>query len=156
MAVNIDPVLVRYLTGRFPAVTAETRPADNTTVLTVPAPEAFAVLTVLCREDAFLFDNLGDLTAVDHPDRLDVVYHLYSLALGHKLAVRVPLAKTGPVLPSVTPLWPAAAFSERETYDLLGVVFSGHPDLTRILLPDGFEGHPLRKDYRLPARPAAR
>ncbi len=156
MAVNIEPVLVRYLIGLFPRLMATDRAGDGLTVVTAPADEVYAVLRALRDDEPFFMDTLGDLTAVDYPDRLDVVYHLYSSACGHKLAVKTSVAKGAAALPSVTGLWPAAGFAEREAYDLLGVTFTGHPNLTRILLPEGFEGHPLRKDYRLPPRPATR
>lgn len=156
MAVNMDAVLVRYLTGRFQRAAAEDRPGDGLTTVTVPADELYAVLKVLRYEDAFLMDTLGDLTAVDYPDRLAVVYHLYSSGQNHRLAVKTHLDKSAASLPSVTGLWPAADFAEREVYDLMGVTFAGHPNLVRILLPDLFEGHPLRKDYKLPPRPAMR
>ena len=81
---------------------------------------------------------------------LGVVYHLYSYQHRHKftLHVRVPRAK--PEVPTVSAVWPTAAWHEREAWDLLGIVFTGHPDLRRILLEDGWEGHPLRKDYKQP------
>ncbi|MDR7866666.1 MAG: NADH-quinone oxidoreductase subunit C [Sporomusaceae bacterium] len=156
MAVNIEPVLVRYLVGLFPSLAAADRAGDGLTVVTAPPEEIYAVLKTLRHEEPFSMDTLGDLTAVDYPDRLEVVYHLYSAACGHKLAVKTSVAKGAAALPTVTGLWPAAEFAERETYDLLGVTFTGHPNLTRILLPEGFEGHPLRKDYSLPPRPATR
>ncbi len=156
MAANIEPVLLRYLAGLFPRIGFGDRPGDGLTVVTAPADEVYAVLKTLRGDEPFLMDTLGDLTAVDYPDRLEVVYHLYSSACGHKLAVRTGVTKGAAALPSVTGLWPAAEFAERETYDLLGVTFTGHPNLTRILLPEGFEGHPLRKDYSLPPRPATR
>ena len=80
--------------------------------------------------------------------RLQVVYHLYSMAQKHgPVELRVDLPRANPVVASVMPLWRGAEFQEREAFDLFGVRFEGHPDLRRILLWDGFEGHPLRKDY---------
>lgn len=104
---------------------------------------------------AFLLDHLCSLTAVDYPDCMEVVYHLYSHALRHALVLKVRLKKEGaalPQTPSVVAVWPTADFQEREAYDLAGVSFSGHPDLRRILLPDDFCGHPLRKDFNLPSQ----
>ena len=101
------------------------------------------------------FDHLSNLTAVDYPDYIEVVYHLYSHALKHKLVMKVKLAKQEeelPQTPSVVLLWPTAEFQEREVYDLFGVEFNGHPDLRRILLPDDFVGYPLRKDFQLPSQ----
>ncbi len=87
------------------------------------------------------------------PGRLEVVYHLYSIALGHGPVVLrlVTGNRTDAVtLPSLTPVWRSAEFQEREVYDLFGIVFEGHPDLRRILMWDGFKDHPMRRDYREP------
>ena len=110
-------------------------------------------LTAVCRclkdNERFGLDYLANLTAVDYPpERIDVVYHLYSMAQKRgPLTLKVKLPRANPRLESVTPLWRGAEFQEREAYDLYGVTFDGHPDLRRILLWEGFEGHPMRKDY---------
>ena len=108
-----------------------------------------AVCRALRDNERFGLDYLADLTAVDYPpDRIDVVYHLYSMAQKHgPLTLKVKLPRAHPRLASVTPIWRGAEFQEREAYDLYGVTFDGHPDLRRILLWEGFEGHPMRKDY---------
>jgi NADH-quinone oxidoreductase subunit C len=95
------------------------------------------------------FDFLANLTAIDWPARqaLEVIYHLVSYPHGHELAVRVDVPRDRPSLSSVVSLYPVADWLEREQYDLLGVVFEGHPDLRRILMPDDWTGFPLRKDY---------
>jgi NADH-quinone oxidoreductase subunit C len=95
---------------------------------------------------------LRDLTALDKLDlgetpRFEVVIHLYSLPLKHALRLKVPLDEHDLRLPSLTSLYHAADWAERECWDMFGVVFEGHPDLRRILLYEEFEGHPLRKDY---------
>ena len=94
-------------------------------------------------------DYLANLTAVDYPpDRMDVVYHLYSMAKKHgPVTLKVKLPRATPNVPSLVPVYRGAEFQEREAYDLYGVTFDGHPDLRRILMWDGFEGHPMRKDY---------
>lgn len=101
--------------------------------------------------DSFSFRYLIDLTALDfHPNtspRFQVVYHLWSHQDGRLLRVKVPVKVDPPVIPSVTGIWSSANWHERECYDLFGIVFSGHPDLQRILLTDDWEGYPLRKDY---------
>lgn len=98
------------------------------------------------------FDWLGCLTGVDYvaDDQLCAVYDLYSTSKDHWFAVKVYMPRDNPRIPSVADLWPAADWHERETYDLFGIVFEDHPDLRRILLPEDWEGHPLRKDYRFP------
>ena len=121
-------------------------------VLLVTAGSLKAILKRLKEDERCRFDFLSSLTAVEYPAYFEVVYHLYSLPLGHRATVKTRVAKDDPQVPSVADLWPTANFQEREAYDLLGVVFTGHPGLTRILLPEGFDGHPLRKDYKLPPR----
>jgi NADH-quinone oxidoreductase subunit C len=97
------------------------------------------------------FDYCSDVTATDWPtraDRFDVIYCLYSTRHRHRVRVKVR-AGDGQVVPSVTGLWPAANWLEREVYDMFGVSFSGHPDLKRILMPEDWQGYPQRKDYPL-------
>jgi NADH-quinone oxidoreductase subunit C len=105
------------------------------------------------REDPDLsLDFLSSVTATDWPGRVPrywIAYELYSVAHKHRLRVKVGLQDEDPRLPSVTSLYPTADWHERETYDLFGIVFDGHPGLTRILLPDDWEGHPLRKTEEL-------
>jgi len=97
------------------------------------------------------FDFCSDVTAVDwpvRPQRFDVVYSLYSIRQRARVRVKVRTGEHDPV-PSVTSIWPAANWLEREVYDMFGVRFAGHPDLRRILMPEEWQGHPQRKDYPL-------
>jgi NADH-quinone oxidoreductase subunit C len=97
------------------------------------------------------FDFCSDLTATDWPpraERFDVIYCLYSIPLRQRVRVKVRVAEGGAV-PSVTAIWPAANWFEREAFDLFGIPFDGHPDLRRILMPDDWQGYPQRKDYPL-------
>lgn len=126
--------------------------------LSEPKIDPFAVvqagqLAEVCR---FLRDTAGieldfceDLTAVDWPKRnvIEVVYHLFSYRHRHGIVLKVEADRAKPVVPSVEAVWKAANWMEREVYDLFGVEFPGHPDLRRVLLPDDWVGHPLRKDY---------
>lgn len=96
------------------------------------------------------FNFLSDLTCVDwHPSepRFEIVYHLFSLSTKERIRLKARLDGSSPVLESVTSVWPAANFYEREIFDLFGVRFTGHPNLQRLLMPDDWEGYPLRKDY---------
>ncbi len=96
------------------------------------------------------FSFFSDLTCVDlYPSepRFEVVYHLLSMKRKDRVRLKVQLPGSDPSLESITPLWPAANFFEREIFDLFGVRFQGHPYLRRILMPEDWEGHPLRKDY---------
>jgi len=115
-------------------------------------------LVDLCRflkEDPLLqFNFLSDLCGVDHhpeEDRYEVVYHLFSIPLQHRLRLKCRLKDTAediaPTLPTVTGVWRTANWHERETYDMYGIVFSDHPNLQRIYMWDGFEGFPMRKDF---------
>ena len=96
------------------------------------------------------FNYLCDLTAVDwYPSepRFEVVYHLLSIPKKERVRLKAKLDGSSPVIESVTSVWPSANFYEREVFDLFGVRFSGHPNLERLMMPDNWEGHPLRKDY---------
>jgi NADH-quinone oxidoreductase subunit C len=96
------------------------------------------------------FDFCEDIGGVDYPKRnvIEVVYHLFSYNHRHGIVLRVEADRANAVVPSVESVWKAANWLEREIYDLLGVGFTGHPDMRRILLPDDWEGHPLRKDWQ--------
>jgi NADH-quinone oxidoreductase subunit C len=104
-----------------------------------------------CREDVALqFNLLTDATCVDRfpmEPRFELNYHLVSIPLRQKIRLRVRLSGDDPVVDSLVPVWPGANWLEREIFDLFGIRFNGHPDLRRILLPDDWEGYPLRKDY---------
>ncbi len=93
------------------------------------------------------FDNLSVITGVDCVDRIEVIYNFFSYKKKLNLAIKVILDNKSPEVDSVTSVWKVADWLERETYDLVGVKFNGHPNLKRILLPEGWVGHPLRKDY---------
>jgi NADH:ubiquinone oxidoreductase subunit C len=94
------------------------------------------------------YDYLSNVTGVDRGEQFEVVYHLYSTERGGgPLVLKVAGSWEEPTLPSLVSVWPSAELQEREIYDLLGITFSGHPDLRRILLWDGFPGHPLRKSF---------
>ncbi len=100
---------------------------------------------------AAAFDICSDVTATDwppRPERFDVVYCLFSTTHRQRLRVKARVADGDPI-DSVTPVWPAANWLEREVFDMFGIRFSGHPDLRRILMPDEWQGHPQRKDYPL-------
>lgn len=121
--------------------------------------DAFAVvkrerIVEICRflktEPGLDFDFLEDLTAIDWPKRnvIEVVYHFLSYRHRHSLVLKVEADRAAPSVPTVEVVWKTANWFEREVYDLFGVDFPGHPDLRRIMLPDDWVGHPLRKDYQ--------
>jgi NADH-quinone oxidoreductase subunit C len=110
----------------------------------------------ICR---FLFSDpdihmhfLTDLCGADYPDRaerFEVVYNLYSIKYNHRLIIKALVPENDPTIDSVVPIWIGADWHEREACDMYGIVFNGHPDLRRILMPEDWEGYPLRKDYPL-------
>jgi NADH-quinone oxidoreductase subunit C len=131
---------------------------DHTAVLT---RDGIAAALAFCRDEPTLaFDLLVDVTAVDHlrfpgredGPRFDVVYHLCSTSLNHRVRLKVPVEEDDPVVPTASGLWPIANWLEREVWDMFGIRFEGHPDLRRLLLYEEFEGHPLRKDYPINRR----
>jgi len=112
--------------------------------------DLIAVCRCLKDTERFSLDHVANLTAIDYPaeQRMDVVYHLYSMAKKHgPVTLKVQLDRNHAAVPSLTPIYRGAEFQEREAYDLFGVIFEGHPDLRRILMWDEFQGHPMRKDY---------
>ncbi len=117
-------------------------------------PEKWHDVAKVLRDDEQLkFDFLQCVTGLDWPKQsiLQCVYHLYSYPLKHSFVVKADLPRDNPVIASVADLWAAADWNEREQFDLVGIGFSGHPDLRRVMLPDDWEGHPLRKDWKEPA-----
>jgi NADH-quinone oxidoreductase subunit C len=118
--------------------------------LIVDGSRNLEIIRFLKEEQGFNF--LVDLTAVDYlprKPRFEIVYHLMNFETKARLRIKVQSSDDPPELASVTPLWPIANWLEREVYDMFGVRFKDHPDLRRILMYEGFEGHPLRKDYPL-------
>lgn len=131
---------------------------DEQLCVRVPADRLLDVMRFLNKDAGCRFDQLCDLTCVDYlnfpkaRDRFGVIYSLLSVSLGHRLWVKCFVNDPDPEVPSVTSIWWGADWMEREVYDLFGVRFAGHPDLRRIMTWEGFEAHPLRKDYPLRGR----
>jgi NADH-quinone oxidoreductase subunit C len=144
-----------FVADRFAAALHETVSYRGETTL-VLAPNALVEVCAALRDAPSLrYDYLADITAVDWPERIprfDVVYHLLSLQTRARVRLKVRVGEEGedhPEVPSVCAVWPTANWYEREIYDLFGIVFNGHPDLRRLVMPADWEGHPLRKDYPL-------
>jgi NADH-quinone oxidoreductase subunit C len=117
--------------------------------LTVDAGAIVNVCRFLRDETNLDFKVLSDLTALDWPkeENIQVVYHLFSYAHNHQIVLKVNLPRDNPKIATMESLWKVANWFEREVYDLFGVIFEGHSDLRRIMLPEDWVGHPLRKDY---------
>jgi NADH-quinone oxidoreductase subunit C len=120
--------------------------------LHVAREHLIAVITALRDDPALRFELCSSVSGVDYlgsVNRLHAVYHLTSMTYRRRVRVEVAVSVDDPHVPSVTALYPGADWQERETYDMFGIVFDGHPALTRILMPDDWDGHPQRKDYPL-------
>jgi NADH-quinone oxidoreductase subunit C len=144
--------ICRHLQQRFSEAIVSADPAGPHPHVVVQADRWPRVARHLRDESALAFDFLRCLSGVDYPEegRLVSVYDLISTARRHAFAVKVQAPRDNPHVPSVADVWPAAEWHEREAYDLMGIIYDGHPRLTRILLPDDWVGHPLRKDYVFP------
>jgi NADH-quinone oxidoreductase subunit C len=150
----IDPATIAAVSETFPAVGWSEFRGDTRAV--VSADSLFALLQYL--RDQRSFDFLVDMTCVDYlnyrdaDDRYGLVYLLASTATNERITVRTFVNDPQPTVPSAVPLWEGANWLEREVFDMFGIHFAGHPDLRRILLPEEFTAHPLRKDYPLQGR----
>jgi NADH-quinone oxidoreductase subunit C len=136
-----------------PAVAAQVTEnvAHGERTLSAPGSKIVEILTLLRDDPLLRFEVLIDICGVDYPERaarFDVVYHLLSPRKNIRLRIKVATDESTPV-PSVIDVYPAANWFEREAYDMYGILFSGHPDLRRLLTDYGFQGHPLRKDFPL-------
>ena len=140
------------LTEAVPSAEADRSVGDD--VIRVPARD-LAGLAEAAR--AAGFEMCSDITVVDYLRvrrvRFEVVVNLLSLQHNRRLRILVPVAEDDPEVPSLVPVYPGANFLEREAYDMFGIRFTGHPDLTRILMPDDWMGHPLRRDFDVGAVP---
>jgi NADH-quinone oxidoreductase subunit C len=141
---------IRKLRDWDAAAVAEVLDFRGETTIVVARENLQRVAEFLVNDPGMRFAFLSDITAVDKfpmEPRFELNYHLLSLERRARLRLKVRLAGQDPVVPSMVPVWPAANWHEREAYDLMGIRFEGHPDLRRILMPDDWEGYPLRKDY---------
>ncbi|KAB2738664.1 NADH-quinone oxidoreductase subunit C [Ochrobactrum sp. WV_118_8] len=140
-----------YIKERLGDAIEEAKLAYGELTLSVPVVSIISVLTFLRDDVQCQFVNLTDISGVDYPQRakrFDVVYQLMSPRQNQRIRIKVQ-ADEDTLVPSAVPVFVGAEWFERETYDMYGVLFSGHPDLRRILTDYGFEGHPLRKDFPL-------
>ena len=145
-----DHTIVKELKNQFGEAIGEALEFLGQVSVRVERERIVEVCEYLKRSEEAQFDYLSDVTCVHYPERgatpFEVVYNLFSINLNQRIRLKVI---TGDSVASVTGVWPAANWLEREIYDLFGVVFNGHPDLRRLLLPPDWQGHPMRKDYPL-------
>ena len=137
----------------------EAASATDQPTLFVPADRLLEAGRFLRDDPDLRFTLLADLTAVDwlpREPRFEVIYHLVSIEHRYRLRLKVRVGGQSPSLATTAEVWPAAGWLEREVWDLFGIVFDGHPDLRRLLMPEDWEGHPLRKDYPVQITMAAK
>ncbi|MDO5606164.1 MAG: NADH-quinone oxidoreductase subunit C [Paracoccus sp. (in: a-proteobacteria)] len=153
MAIRPDTDALRELAEliqtRFPDDVHEALLVHDELTVNVALAGILRVIEFLQSDASCRFSTLIDITAVDHPDRparFDLVYHFLSMYRNQRIRVKIALREDD-LVPSATGLFPGANWYEREVFDLFGIMFSGHPDLRRILTDYGFSGHPLRKDF---------
>lgn len=143
--------------NKFPDAVTEIHNHRGDETVIVRREDFVCVVKFLKSDPEFDFNMLIDLTAVDRvgmklKPRFEVVYHFYSLAKNHRLRLKIQVEEKDAWVPTLTGLWPIADWLERETWDMFGIRFDGHPNLKRLLLYEEFEGHPLRKDYPINKR----
>ena len=157
------PLVVQKVQEKFGDAILDVIEAKGELTLVIRKDVAYELLEYLKSDSDVSYDALIDVTAVDYSlmedvlekydySRFMVVYHLYSYKSHERLRVKAPVHERDATIQSIAPLWKAANWLEREAYDMFGITFEGHPDLRRILMPDDFEAHPLRKDYPLRGR----
>lgn len=146
---------LKKLAKRFPGSIVETHSHRGDDTAVVKKEDILQICTFLRDDPELLYNFMMDLTAVDYlgqEQRFEVVYHLYSLKFNQRVRIKARVSESDCAIDSIVPVWISANWFEREVYDMYGITFKGHPELRRILLYEGFEGHPLRKDYPIKKR----
>ncbi len=158
-----QPLVVQKVQEQYPDAILDVSDARGELTITVRKEGIHELMVFLKNDSELSYNFLADVTAVDYSlmedvlmkhdyARFTVVYHLLSTEKKARLRVKVPLHEKALSIPSMTSIWKVANWLERETYDMFGITFEDHPDLRRILMPDDYEGYPLRKDYPLRGR----
>lgn len=145
--------IAETIKGKFPDQVIEVVESRDQVSVIIKRDQIVAILRFLHDDPLLSFDHLQDLTAVDYIKkkeiRFEVVYNIYSIRYRHRIRIRAQVPENDPKIDSVVSVWAGANWHERECYDMFGINFVGHPDLRRILMPEDWEGYPLRKDYPL-------
>ena len=139
-----------HIESKFPGSILDIKENSFPVTLNVKPELILPICEFLHSDSKTYFDHLSCLTGLDNGEeqgKMEVIYTLYSIPFDHHISLSVSIPRTEPKVDSVTSVWRGANWHEREAYDLLGIQFNSHPDLRRILLPDDWEGFPLRKDY---------
>lgn len=151
--------MIEILRENFPSEIVSVDETLNQLSVVIQKNQLHEILNFLKNDPRTSFEMLIDICGVDYlkmneSSRYEVVYHLYSISLNHRVRIRIKLDEKDLSLKTVTDLWPAANWFERETAEMFGIVFQGHPNPKNLLLYEGFPGHPLRKDYPVDKRHA--
>jgi NADH-quinone oxidoreductase subunit C len=144
------PALTSLIGQSFPGQVLSSHNALGDETLVIQRERMLDVFQFLKSDSRCRFNLMVDVTAVDYlpaTPRFEVVYHLKSIPLKHRLRIKVPLEERAAEVDTISNLWVAADWYEREVFDMYGITFKGHPKMKRLLMYEGFEGHPLRKDY---------
>ncbi len=150
--------VIEKLKSRFGETAFEANEFRGELTVVVPKEIIIDVCRFLKDDTTLKFDLLADLCGIDMytpAKRFGVIYNLYSLTNQHRIRLKTFVEEESPKLPTVSTIWPTANWHERETYDMFGVVFEGHPDLRRMYLPEEYEHYPLRKDFPLMGIPGS-
>ena len=151
MEVMNEKVLERLKT-KFANAIIDAKEFRGEQTVVIPKERVVEVCQFLKEDNELHFDLLADLCGIDmntKSKRFGVVYNLYSLSSNHRIRIKTFTEEENPKVPTVTGVWGTANWHERETFDMFGIIFEGHPDLRRMYMPDEFEYHPLRKDFPL-------
>lgn len=157
MVASIPPALdpAAALQQAKPGALLEVKLFRDETTLIVDRAQIVAVAQFMRDTPGLVYNFLSDISAVDYypdynrPERFGVSYHLYSMLYNRRLRLKVFVPEDAPEVASVTSVWPGANWLEREIFDMMGITFTGHPDMRRILMPEDWDGHPHRRDYPL-------
>ena len=151
-----DTKIIEKVKSKFGGLVIDSHNFRGGQTVTVKNESTLEFFQFLRDDPDLAFDFMVDLTAVDYlkkkAQRFEVVYHLYSYKYNSRLRIKIPVDEKGCSVVSITPLWRTVNWYEREVWDLYGIKFKGHPNLSRILMYEGFKGHPLRKDYPINKR----
>lgn len=148
MGKYLDKASIDELQSKFGSLTYS--PEEKEPQLYVEPGELLALMQELQAGPAWAFDRMANITAVDYREYIEMVYMLYSRRFDLWVTVKCRLDRQEPVVESMTQVWPGTEFEEREIFDLMGVRFLHHPDMRRILMPEDYPAHPLRKDFQPP------
>lgn len=143
--------IIKKIEGRFKGSVLSFKDEKFASFVSVKPGYIHQIMEFLKKDDELKFDFLRCVSGVDLKERFEIVYHLYSYGFKHSVILKTEVSRKEPRLDSLSDIYGAANWFEREVFDLFGIVFNGHPDLRRIMLPDDWAGHPLRKDYEEPS-----